>query len=311
MLDGDPDHADAVFAHAYDMATGFGALPMIALILAERFLIAADREDWPAGDLLSQRAVEIVEAGHYDGYWTSALVFAAAARAAAHRGQMREARQYVKRAARLRPLLTYALPVVSAQALVELARAYVALVDPAGARAAWNRSRKSCSNGLTSVTLPSAANQLQLEIGTDHRRRRWCFVIDDGRTATYPAAAHSSIVPRDRRAAFGLPEHREEPGDLSYRKLGVSSRGEAVDTYDRTRSARLGAAAEFSDITSASDFGRRPSTRPEGPSFHAKTHRVPARSDPFRSGTRPAGRSSARWPPPSGAARAGPPRSAV
>ncbi|HET6752929.1 MAG TPA: hypothetical protein VFH23_03130 [Jiangellaceae bacterium] len=132
-LDGDLDHADAVFAHAYDLATGFGALPLAALTLAERFLLAAERDDWPAAESLSQHAVEIVEAGHYDGYWTSALVFAVAARAAAHRGQMQAARQYVKRAARLRPLLTYALPVVSVQALLELARAYLAVVDPAGA----------------------------------------------------------------------------------------------------------------------------------------------------------------------------------
>ena len=54
------------------------------------------------------RAVEIVESGHLDGYSSSALIFAAAARAAAHRGEMRQARQLVQRAARLRPLLIYA-----------------------------------------------------------------------------------------------------------------------------------------------------------------------------------------------------------
>ena len=59
VLDGDPDRADAVFAHTYDIATDFGALPMIALILAERFLIAAEREDWPAADALMVRAAEI------------------------------------------------------------------------------------------------------------------------------------------------------------------------------------------------------------------------------------------------------------
>ena len=75
VLDGDPDRADAVFAHTYDIATDFGALPMAALILAERFLIAAEREDWPAADALLVRAVEILESGRFDGYWTSALVF--------------------------------------------------------------------------------------------------------------------------------------------------------------------------------------------------------------------------------------------
>ena len=49
------------------------------------------------------------------------------ARAAIHRGDAAAAREQVIRAARLRPLLTHALPVVSVQALLELARAYLAL----------------------------------------------------------------------------------------------------------------------------------------------------------------------------------------
>ena len=83
-----------------------------------------------------QQAVGIVESGHLSAYWTSALVFAAAARAAVTRGEMREARRYVQRAASLRPLLTYVLPVVSVQALLELAHAYAGLTDPSGALAA-------------------------------------------------------------------------------------------------------------------------------------------------------------------------------
>ncbi len=142
VLEGNPDSAEAVLAHAYDLASGFGVLPQAGLILAERFLLATEREDWPAADALMVRAVEILEAGRFDGYWTSALVFAAAARAAAHRGHMHSAHQYVKRAAQLRPLLTYALPVVSVQALLELARAYLAVVDPAGARAALEQAQE-------------------------------------------------------------------------------------------------------------------------------------------------------------------------
>ena len=76
--------------------------------------------------------------------------FASAARAAAFRGDMAEARSQARRAARLRPLLTYALPVVSVQALVELARAYLALVDPSGARAVLDQARSILNNAPTS-----------------------------------------------------------------------------------------------------------------------------------------------------------------
>ena len=105
---------------------------MAALVLAEQFQVAVERDEWTAAESLIKRSLEIVARGPFDEYWTSALVFASAARAAAHRGDMSEAREHARRAARLRPLLTYALPVVSVQALVELARAYLALVDPAG-----------------------------------------------------------------------------------------------------------------------------------------------------------------------------------
>jgi LuxR family transcriptional regulator, maltose regulon positive regulatory protein len=233
LLDGNPERADAVFAHACDLATDFGALPLAALILAERFLVAADvRNDWPAADPLSLRAVEIVEAGHYDGYWTSALVFAAAARAAAHRGQMHVARQYVKRAARLRPLLSYALPVVSVQALLELARAYLAVVDPAGASAALEQAQSILQQRPGLGTLPAAADRLQARL----------------RQITGAALGASSLTAAELRLVPLLPTHLSFPeiGDRLfvsrhtvktqanslYRKLGVSSRSEAVNRIE-------------------------------------------------------------------------------
>ena len=108
--------------------------------------------------------MEILEAGRFDGYWTSALVFAAAA-SAAHRGHMHAARQYVKRAARPRPLLTYALPVVSVQALLELARAYLAVVDPPGARAALEQAQGILQQRPDLGTLSAAADRLQSRLG--------------------------------------------------------------------------------------------------------------------------------------------------
>jgi LuxR family transcriptional regulator, maltose regulon positive regulatory protein len=234
-LQGNPDRADAVLAHAYDLAIGFDILPLAGLILSERFLLAAEREDWPAADSLSQQAVEIVEAGHFDGYWTSALVLAAAARAAAHGGQMHAARQYVKRAARLRPLLTYALPVVSVQALLELARAYLALVDPAGASAVLEQAQSILQQRPDLGILPAAAAQLQSRLGQ----------------ITGAALGASSLTAAELRLVPLLPTHLSFPEigarlfvsrhtvktqvNSLYRKLGVSSRGEAVE-----RMAELG-----------------------------------------------------------------------
>ena len=234
-LQGNPDRADAVLAHAYDVATGFGVYPLAALILAERFLLAAEREYWPAADALIVRAVEILEAGHFDGYWTSGLVFAAAARAAAHRGHMHSARQYVKRAARLRPLMTYALPVVSVQALLELARAYLAVADPAGARAALEQAQGILQQRPDLGTLSAAADQLQSRLGQIVVAELGASSLTTAELRLLPLLpTHLSFPEIGDRLFISRHTVKSQVNSL-YRKLGVSSRGEAVD-----RMAELG-----------------------------------------------------------------------
>ena len=177
-----------------------------------------------------KRALEVVSRGPFEEYWTSALVFASAARAAAHRGDMAEAREHAGRAARLRPLLTYALPVVSLQALVELARAYLALVDPAGARAVLEQVHGILQQRPDLGTLATAARRLDERVSQI--------------TAATPVGA-SSLTSAELRLVPLLPTHLTYPeigerlfisrhtvktqASSVYRKLGASSRKEAVD----------------------------------------------------------------------------------
>src|SRR4029077_5710581 len=135
LLQGDPASAEPILARALDLATHSGSSPLAGVILAEQCSVAAERNDWPEVTTLAQRAATLVETGHLGDYWTSALVYAWASRAAAYGGDVARARFYLGRASRLRPLLTYALPVVSVQALLEMTRCYMTLGDPAGAAA--------------------------------------------------------------------------------------------------------------------------------------------------------------------------------
>jgi LuxR family transcriptional regulator, maltose regulon positive regulatory protein len=230
LLEGNLDRADTLLNHAYDVATGFGIEPMAAMVLAEQSLVAAQRKQWAAVDSLLRRAVKIVDAGHFDAYWTSALVFAAAGHSAARRGDMREARQAVRRAARLRPLLTYALPVVSLQALLELARTYLALVDPAGARAVLQQAHEILRRRPDLGTLATAVERLQARVE---------------QITAAAAVGSSSLTTAELRLLPLLPTHLSFPeiaerlfvsrhtvksqAQSVYRKLGVSSRGAAVE----------------------------------------------------------------------------------
>jgi LuxR family transcriptional regulator, maltose regulon positive regulatory protein len=230
LLDGDLDRADNLFTRAYDAAVAFDAAPLAALTFAEQALIAAERQQWVGVESMLGRAVEIVESGHLDGYWSSALIFAAAARAAAHRGEMRQARQLVQRAARLRPLLTYALPVVSLQTLIELARTYLALVDPSGALAVLEQAQDIIRRRPDLGTLTVAVERLQARadqitvaaaIGTSS--------LTTAELRLMPLLPTHLSLPQIAERLYLSPHTVKAQVKSIYRKLGVSSRGAAVD----------------------------------------------------------------------------------
>jgi len=235
LVQGDHDRADPILAHAFDVATGANALPLAALILAERCIVAAHRDRWTEVATLAQRAVALVEAGRFEDYWTSALVYAWAARAALHRGDIPRAQHCVGRAARLRPLLTYALPIVSVQALLELARSYIALADPGGAVAVLGQAHDILQQRPDLGVLPGQAEELQSRLAK-------ITAVADG--ASSLTAAELRLLPllpthlsfREIGERLYLSTNTVKTQAYSvYRKLGVSSRSEAV-----TRTRQLG-----------------------------------------------------------------------
>ena len=167
LLEGDPDRADPILAHAVDVAVASrcGAVRRSRPRRA-RPSPPANAATGPRPRRSPKQALTIVRDGHFDDYWTSALVYAWAARIAAHRGDVAQARQHVSQAARLRPLLTYVLPVVSAQALLELGRAYLALGDPSGARAVLRQAQDIFHRRPALGVLPEQAAELRARLGT-------------------------------------------------------------------------------------------------------------------------------------------------
>ena len=228
LLQGDPDRADPILAHAFDTASSVGALPLAALILGERCIVAAWRDDWPEITSLAQRAVAIVGDGRFEDYWTSAIVYAWAARAALHRGDISKARYYAGRAARLRPLLTYALPVVSVQALLELARAYIALGDPGGAGAVLRQVHDILLQRPDLGVLPQLADQLQSKLATTKAAGLGASSLTAAELRLLPLlSTHLSF--REIGERLYVSSHTVKTQAYSvYRKLGVSSRSHAV-----------------------------------------------------------------------------------
>ena len=110
LVDGQIDRADLVLAHAVEVGTQVGGLPVASLALAERSLVAMQGQDWKQAAGLAQRALMLVRAGQLDDYIMSALVNAVVARTAVHRGEISRAHEHLTRTTRQRPLLTHAIP---------------------------------------------------------------------------------------------------------------------------------------------------------------------------------------------------------
>lgn len=232
LLEGELARADAVMSRASDLAAALDNMPFVSLILAERFVVATERNDWPVAESFAQRALRIVDDGGFDGYWTSALVFATAARSAAHRGDMLAARRLTRRAAQLRPLLTDALPVVAVQTLVELARAYLGFADQDGAATALGQAARILSRRPDLGTLPRTVAVLQARVGEIRSAPIGVSSLTAAELRLVPLLpTHLSMREIGERLHVSRNTVKSELVSL-YRKLGVSSRSEAVARAD-------------------------------------------------------------------------------
>ena len=117
-------------------------------------------------------------------------MYAFVARCAMHRGDLQRARDYVARAARLRPLLSYALPVVSAQTLLELARCYIALGDTGGTRAVLRQAQDIFQQRPGLGDLPRQAAELRTRLNNDSVAATRSILTHHGRAASPAAAVH-------------------------------------------------------------------------------------------------------------------------
>jgi len=235
LLENDLPRAEPVFARALDVAAHIDAPPVTALILVQQCGAAALRGSWSEVTSLAQRAVAIVEAGHFDDYWSSALVYAWAARAALHQGNSSQGRFYLRCASRLRPLLTYMLPVVSVQTLLEMAHSYITLADRAGAAAVLTQARGILQQRPDLGLLPEQADRLEDRLATIEARAAGPSALTSAELRLLPLLSTHLPVPEIAAELFLSPHTVKSEMKSIYRKLGATTRTQAV-----ARSRELG-----------------------------------------------------------------------
>ena len=227
IVNGDAAAADSTLVEAVESAPKVGTSGFFAMALRASLAIA--RGDWHAAERLARESQAGFERTHLDGVVSALMVHSVAARISIRRGDLVRAREELVRAQLVRPLASHALPWASVLAQLELARAYLAISDPAGARSVISDS------GAILRHRPGLG--VLAEVVQDMRTR-----LDAAARAT---TGPSTLTPAELRILPFLSTHLtfEEIGDRLfvsrhtikthaisiYGKLGASSRGEAVE----------------------------------------------------------------------------------
>jgi LuxR family transcriptional regulator, maltose regulon positive regulatory protein len=210
------------------------AHPFTTQGMAQRALAAITRTEWDEAEQWTEKALDLIEKRRLERYITSGLAFTIAARLAARAGDVTSARGHLASAAGVRPRLTLAIPILAVQTLNEMARAFIEVADMAGAR----RVTRDAADVI-------AVRPKLGVLATDH------LVIKD-RLAEMPAGSvgASSLTTAELRLLPLLVTHLTYPeiGERLfvsrhtvktqamsiYRKLGVSSRTDAVERARET-----------------------------------------------------------------------------
>ena len=132
LLTGDVDQAGALFAESSALAAAAVNTDAFVLSESELALLAMDRGRWAEAAEHVEMALAAVDEARMHDYATSVLAFAAAARLAVHRGDLKEANRELTRAMRARPSLTFVLPWLAVRVRLQLAKVYWAIGRPRG-----------------------------------------------------------------------------------------------------------------------------------------------------------------------------------
>jgi len=229
MMLGQSEEADTVLAAAAVCAAALGSTETQILALGERALLAADIGDRSAADAHAEEVHRLVVTSDVEGAPALATEHAATARMLLRHGRWNEARTALEAARELTPFVNLALPWLAVRLRLELARGLITLRDTSSAQELLDETADLLKRAPGLGVLTARADQLRQEVELLPER--------DG-------IHHGGLTPAELRLLPLLATHlsfREIADQLYvsrntiktqaisvYRKLGVSSRSDAI-----------------------------------------------------------------------------------
>jgi LuxR family maltose regulon positive regulatory protein len=224
------DAAEPLWAGTLWRAESIEARPLAAVARAMRAMAAIRRDEWDAAETIVNDAINEMEEGALGAYITSALAHVQAARIAAHKGNLDLGRSYLGAASRMRPLLTVALPIYSVLTLQEEAMAYIEFADIAGARRLVRDAADILAMRPQLGTLVKEHDELRERLAALPAGTVGPSSLTGAELRLLPLLVTHLTYPEIGERLY-VSKHTVKTQAMSiYRKLGVPSRNDAVET---------------------------------------------------------------------------------
>ncbi len=229
LMAGDLARADVLFQDVVAEGQAGGIMFGPCIALAERSLLAIASGDWDLGKRYLSEARSLAHEGKLEDYPPLTILYTVAARMALHEADRPRAEAELTRAQRLRPGLTHAVPHLAVQARIELARCYLALFDSGAARTLLREADEILMRRPRLGVFVRQAADLRAELS----RARGSSALG----ASALTSAELRLLPMlsthlsfpEIADEMSLSRHTVKAEAMSiYRKLGVSSRNQAV-----------------------------------------------------------------------------------
>ena len=229
LLTGLETEAEADFEDAIELAERLGSPDVAVVARCELAMIAMARDSWADAERHLRHASSLVHGAHLEEDVTSSMVYAIQARRAIRDGDQAAAHRHLIAAQRLCPRLTYGIPWLAVQVRLQLARSYLSMADPAGARTLVREIDEIVHHRPDLGVLGAQLDELRVQIESIHASSPGMSTLTKAELRLLPHLSTHLTFP-EIGERLHLSRHTIKTQAISiYRKLGVSSRSEAIE----------------------------------------------------------------------------------
>ena len=207
-----------------------GSVEEVFLAQAQLALLAAKEGTWGEAGRRARAAEELVEETGLGDYSTSSIVHVATARVALHEARPQDARAALARAHRLRPMLNHSIPWETVGVGLELTRVHLGLGEAAAARTTFRETEDVLKLRPDLGSLVEDARELRDRLAvTSEPAGAWAMSLSGAELRLLPYLATHLTVPEIATRLFISRNTVKTEAVSIYRKLGASSRSEAIE----------------------------------------------------------------------------------